>query len=145
LATVLATRSKVKIGFGALEKSRAPRLSPTVKQPANVGGRWDRQVYECRSVATPTTRRPALFLGETAHYGFDDIAERLMPLQPLAPLDDELQDLRWADVDLLDGVLRVRASKTEEGVRAIALMAKAGHASVGTTLERRLLGERPEV
>jgi integrase len=33
----------------------------------------------------------------------------------------ELQALRWADVDLLDGVLRVRASKTEEGIRSIAL------------------------
>jgi integrase len=34
---------------------------------------------------------------------------------------NELQSLTWADVDLLDGVLRVRDSKTEEGVRAIAL------------------------
>jgi integrase len=33
----------------------------------------------------------------------------------------ELQALRWGDVDLLDGVLRVRASKTEEGIRSIAL------------------------
>jgi integrase len=33
----------------------------------------------------------------------------------------ELQALRWRDVDLLDGVLRVRDSKTEEGIRAIAL------------------------
>lgn len=33
----------------------------------------------------------------------------------------ELQALRWADVDLLDGVLRVRASKTEDGIRSIAL------------------------
>jgi integrase len=33
----------------------------------------------------------------------------------------ELLNLRWADVDLLDGVLRVRKSKTEAGERAIAL------------------------
>ena len=33
----------------------------------------------------------------------------------------ELQALLWADVDLLEGVLRVRDSKTEEGVRSIAL------------------------
>jgi integrase len=33
----------------------------------------------------------------------------------------ELQALRWSDVDLLEGVLRVRDSKTEEGVRSIAL------------------------
>lgn len=33
----------------------------------------------------------------------------------------ELQALRWADVDLLDGVLRVRASKTEDGIRSIAV------------------------
>jgi integrase len=33
----------------------------------------------------------------------------------------ELLALRWHDVDLLDGVLRVRASKTEEGIRSIAL------------------------
>lgn len=33
----------------------------------------------------------------------------------------ELQRLKWSDVDLLEAVLRVRDSKTEEGVRAIAL------------------------
>jgi site-specific recombinase XerD len=33
----------------------------------------------------------------------------------------ELQNLLWQDVDLLDGVLRVRASKTEDGIRSIAL------------------------
>lgn len=33
----------------------------------------------------------------------------------------ELQALRWGDVDLLDAVLRVRDSKTEDGVRSIAL------------------------
>ena len=33
----------------------------------------------------------------------------------------ELQALRWSDVDLLEGVLRVRDSKTDEGVRSIAL------------------------
>jgi integrase len=33
----------------------------------------------------------------------------------------ELQQLRWGDVDLVEGVLRVRESKTEEGERAIAL------------------------
>jgi integrase len=33
----------------------------------------------------------------------------------------EMQQLRWADVDLVDAVLRVRDSKTEEGIRSIAL------------------------
>ena len=33
----------------------------------------------------------------------------------------ELQALRWRDVDLLEGVLRVRRSKTEAGERSIAL------------------------
>jgi len=33
----------------------------------------------------------------------------------------ELQGLRWRDVDLVEKVLRVRDSKSEEGVRAIAL------------------------
>jgi integrase len=33
----------------------------------------------------------------------------------------ELQDLRWADVDLLEGVLRVRQSKSEDGIRSVAL------------------------
>jgi integrase len=33
----------------------------------------------------------------------------------------ELQRLTWADVDLLDAVLRVRDSNSEEGVRSIAL------------------------
>lgn len=33
----------------------------------------------------------------------------------------ELRALRWRDVDLVDGVLRVRDSKSEEGVRSIAL------------------------
>jgi integrase len=36
----------------------------------------------------------------------------------------ELQRLRWRDVDLLGGVLRVRESKSEEGVRAIALASR---------------------
>jgi site-specific recombinase XerD len=34
---------------------------------------------------------------------------------------NELRELRWADVDLLDGVLRVRGTKTEEAQRSIAL------------------------
>jgi integrase len=33
----------------------------------------------------------------------------------------ELQALRWRDVDLLEGVLRVVKSKTEDGVRSIAI------------------------
>jgi integrase len=33
----------------------------------------------------------------------------------------ELQALRWGDVDLLEGVLRVRDSKTEEGIRSVAV------------------------
>jgi integrase len=33
----------------------------------------------------------------------------------------ELRNLRWRDVNLLEGVLRVRASKSEEGIRSIAL------------------------
>ena len=33
----------------------------------------------------------------------------------------ELRALRWRDVDLVDAVLRVRASKTEEGIRSIAI------------------------
>lgn len=33
----------------------------------------------------------------------------------------ELQALRWGDVDLVDNVLRVRDSKTEDGIRSIAL------------------------
>lgn len=33
----------------------------------------------------------------------------------------ELQALRWRDVDLVDGVLRVADSKTEDGVRSIAI------------------------
>ena len=34
---------------------------------------------------------------------------------------NELLDLRWRDVDLLDGVVRVVNSKTEDGIRSIAL------------------------
>ena len=40
----------------------------------------------------------------------------------------ELQRLRWGDVDLVDGILRVRDSKTEEGVRSIALPPKLAEA-----------------
>ena len=36
----------------------------------------------------------------------------------------ELQALRWRDVDLLKGVLRVRDSKTEDGIRSIALSSR---------------------
>jgi integrase len=35
----------------------------------------------------------------------------------------ELQGLRWRDVDLVESILRVRESKSEEGERAIALSA----------------------
>ena len=34
---------------------------------------------------------------------------------------NELRELRWADVDLLEGVLRVRGTKTEDAERSIAL------------------------
>ena len=34
----------------------------------------------------------------------------------------ELQNLRWRDVDLVENVLRVRVSKTEQGERTIALV-----------------------
>ena len=33
----------------------------------------------------------------------------------------ELQRLHWTDIDLLEGVLRVREGKSEEGERSIAL------------------------
>lgn len=33
----------------------------------------------------------------------------------------ELEALRWRDIDLLESVIRVRDSKTEEGIRSIAL------------------------
>ncbi len=36
----------------------------------------------------------------------------------------EFQALRWRDVDLLEGVLRVRDSKTEDGIRSIALSSR---------------------
>jgi len=34
---------------------------------------------------------------------------------------DEPAGLRWRDVDLVDGVIRVRTSKTEDGVRSVAV------------------------
>jgi integrase len=40
----------------------------------------------------------------------------------------ELQALRWREVDLVENVLRVRDSKTEEGIRAIALPASLAEA-----------------
>jgi integrase/recombinase XerD len=40
----------------------------------------------------------------------------------------ELQALRWRDVDLVENVLRVRDSKTEDGVRSIALPGKLSEA-----------------
>jgi integrase len=40
----------------------------------------------------------------------------------------ELLALRWRDVDLVENVLRVRDSKTEEGVRSIAISSKLAEA-----------------
>ena len=40
----------------------------------------------------------------------------------------ELQALRWDDVDLLEGILRIRDSKTEDGIRSIALSPALGTA-----------------
>jgi integrase len=40
----------------------------------------------------------------------------------------ELQALRWRDIDLIENVLRIRDSKTEEGERAIALPPKLAEA-----------------
>jgi hypothetical protein len=77
----------------------------------------------------------------------------------------ELQALRWRDVELVENVMRIRDSKSEEGIRSIAsaspiaVMTKAGHADLRTTkrylhlagvvfreeaerLEERLLGGR---
>jgi integrase len=39
----------------------------------------------------------------------------------------ELQQLRWRECDLLEGVLRVRDSKSEEGIRSIALSSALVH------------------
>ena len=33
----------------------------------------------------------------------------------------ELQALRWSDVDLVDNVIKIRDSKSEDGIRSIAL------------------------
>jgi integrase len=49
---------------------------------------------------------------------------------------NELRELRWSDVDLLDGVLRVRGTKSAEAVRSIALspaLASALEARYGQT------------
>ena len=40
----------------------------------------------------------------------------------------ELQALRWRDVDLVEEVLRVRDSKTEDGIRSIAISPKLAEA-----------------
>lgn len=54
---------------------------------------------------------------------FDDDQARLIFLTLILTgiRRSELQALRWSEVDLIDSVLRVRESKTEEGVRSIAL------------------------
>jgi site-specific recombinase XerD len=54
---------------------------------------------------------------------FDDEQARtiFLTLVLTAIRRNELRELRWADVDLLDGVLRVRGTKTQEAHRTIAL------------------------
>lgn len=54
---------------------------------------------------------------------FDDEQARtiFLTLVLTAVRRNELRGLRWRDVDLLDGALRVTDSKTEDGIRSIAL------------------------
>jgi integrase len=56
---------------------------------------------------------------------FDDDQARLVFLTLILTgvRRSELQALRWRDVDLIESVLRIRESKTEEGIRSIALSA----------------------
>jgi integrase len=52
----------------------------------------------------------------------DDRARRVFLTLMLTGLRrHELVGLRWGDVNMIEGVLRVRKSKSEEGVRSIAL------------------------
>jgi integrase/recombinase XerC len=55
--------------------------------------------------------------------GFTDAQARtvFLVLVQLGLRRSELQRLRWRDVDLLENVLRVRESKSEDGIRAIAI------------------------
>ena len=61
-------------------------------------------------------------VGRVARAFGDERARTMFLVLMLTALrNSELQALRWRDVDLVDYVLRVRASKSEDGVRSIAL------------------------
>ena len=51
--------------------------------------------------------------------GSDRASAALPALAPRREADR--QALRWRDVDLIEGILRVRDSKSEDGIRSIAL------------------------
>ena len=53
----------------------------------------------------------------------------------------ELQALRWRDVDLVEGVLRVRDSKTEDGIRSIALPPTLQRSCGSTAADRAFQGD----
>jgi integrase len=52
----------------------------------------------------------------------------------------ELQALRWRDVDLVESVLRIRESKSEEGERAIALSPRACRGALAASPPLRIRG-----
>jgi integrase len=78
------------------ERPRTPRFRPSILEPVEVG------------------RVLRAFTDDTARTVF-------LTLVLTGVRRSELQALRWGDVDLVENVLRVRDSKTEDGVRSIAL------------------------
>jgi integrase len=89
----------------------------------------------CDEVQRPKTKRRRWRILEPVEVSrvskaFTDERARtiFLVLMLTAVRNGELRALRWADVDLVDGVLRVRDSKTESGIRSIALTATLAEA-----------------
>jgi integrase len=84
----------------------------------------------CDGMERPKTMRRRWRILEPVEVGrvakaFTDERARtvFLTLMLTALRNSELRGLRWADVDLVDCVLRVRDSKSEDGIRSIALTA----------------------
>jgi integrase len=82
----------------------------------------------CESMERPKMHRrrwrilEPVEVGEVARAFGDERARTVFLVLMLTALrNSELRALRWRDVDLVDCVLRVRDSKSEDGVRSIAL------------------------
>ncbi len=122
--TVIVHISVLHDVFNSAVREELVDANPTraVERPKRPRNRW--------RILTPQETRATLAAYDTlAAQADDDLGRDYMSTHRLAFLtlmltglrQHELRALRWRDVDLIENTLRVADSKTDEGVRSIAL------------------------